>query len=235
MGVTLYSSQSREVTTLENVFLRGRNDGYEIEIPADRNFTDSLTDLQALLKKVRAEDTSTTEISFKVRTGRRILTADQRQALYDLVAQFTNFKILEVTADVMDQQTVATLLRSKQVHLVPNTIRSGQEASYDGDVVLLGSVHQGATLKASRNIYVVGTAQGILHAGYPDNAEAIIAGNLQQAAQLRIADLVEIVADDQSITRAQFAYIDDLHKLITAKLTELPKLKPKLYQQLEEQ
>ncbi|WP_125766586.1 septum site-determining protein MinC [Lapidilactobacillus wuchangensis] len=220
---------------MENVFLRGRNDGYEIEIPADRNFADSLTDLQTLLKKVRTEDASSDEIGFKVRTGRRILTADQRKKLYDLAADFSNFKILEITADVMDQQTVATLLRSKQVHLVPNTIRSGQEASYDGDVVLLGSVHQGATLKASRNIYVVGPAQGILHAGYPDNADAIIAGNLQEAAQLRIADLVEIVADDATITRAQFAYIDDLHKLMTAKLTELQKVKPKLYQQLEEQ
>lgn len=220
---------------MENVFLRGRNDGYEIEVPAESNFSASLTDLTALLKKVRAEDASQTEIGFKVRTGRRILTNDQRQGLYDLVAQFDHFKIIEITADVMDQQTVATLLRSKQVHLVPDVLRSGQDLQFDGDVVLLGNVHQGATLKASRNIYVVGGAAGILHAGYPDNAGAIIAGDLSGVGQLRIADVVEIVADDQSIKGQQFAYIDDLHKLSTAKLTALQQVKPKLYQQLEEQ
>ena len=81
---------------MENVFLRGRNDGYEIEIPAERNFELSLQELTTLLEKVRAEDTSTREIDFKVRTGRRILTDEQRQRLYALVGQFEHFKIIEV-------------------------------------------------------------------------------------------------------------------------------------------
>ncbi|WP_261805722.1 septum site-determining protein MinC [Lapidilactobacillus luobeiensis] len=220
---------------MENVFLRGRNDGYEIEIPAERNFEASLQELATLLEKVRAEDQSTREIHFKVRTGQRILTADQRQRLNDLVGRFDHFQILEVTADVMDQQTVAALLKTKAFHFVPQVIRSGQEVFYEGDVVLLGSVHQGATLMASRNIYVVGNVQGILHAGFPDNSDAIIAGDLKQAAQLRISDLVEIVADRPEISGQQFSYINDLHNLATAKLTDLKKIKPKLFQQLEEQ
>ena len=220
---------------MENVFLRGRNDGYEIEIPAERNFELSLQELTTLLEKVRAEDTSTREIDFKGRTGRRILTDEQRQRLYALVGQFEHFKIIEVTADVMDQTTVAALLKSKALHFVPQVIRSGQEVFYEGDVIVLGSVHQGATLMASRNIYVVGAVEGILHAGFPDNSEAIIAGDLRQAAQLRISDLVEIVADQPEIQGQQFTYIDDLHNLATAKLTDLKKIKPKLFQQLEEQ
>lgn len=219
---------------MANVSLRGRSDGYELEIPAESNFAASLTDLKKLLKKVRDQDNSLQEITFSVRTGRRVLTDEQHKQITVAVTSYDKFRLTGITADVLDQPSVDDLLKAQQVFVVPQIIRSGQELFFDGDVVLLGSVHQGAMLKASKNIYVVGVVDGgVLHAGYPDHADAIIAGDVSQAAQIRISDLVAIVADNPDMTAHKFAHVNEKHELVVDPLSDLKKLKPALYTQME--
>lgn len=220
---------------MDNLVLRGRDDGYELDVLADRSFDACMIDMNNLLQKLQAQASDGHHIAFSICTGQRLLSQEQKQRIVDLFARFDAFTISELKAEVFDQPTVAATLKAHQVNFVPQTIRSGQELSFDGDVVLLGNLHQGAKLTASKNVFVLGAAEGVIHAGYPDDNEAIIAGNLSAATQLRISDVIEVI-DDETLTQAQqFAYIDDLHKLALANLSQLKKEKPKLYQQMEAQ
>lgn len=220
---------------MDNLVLRGRDDGYELDVLADRSFDACMIDMNNLLQKLQAKADADHQIAFSIRTGQRLLNQEQKQRIVDLFARFDAFTISELKAEVADQPTVAAILKAHKVNFVPQTIRSGQELFFDGDVVLLGNLHQGAKLAASKNVFVLGAAQGIIHAGYPDNNEAIIAGNLSAATQLRISDIIEVIDDDTATQAQQFAYIDDLHKLALANLSQLKQEKPKLYQQMEAQ
>ena len=59
-----------------------------------------------------------------------------------------------------------------------------------------------------------------MQAGYPDNTDASIFGNLADVDQLRIADVIEIVTDDnrKDFQNGKFAFIDDLHSISVADL-----------------
>lgn len=70
------------------------------------------------------------------------------------------------------------------------TVRSGQAIHHPSNVVVLGDVNPGAEIIAGGDILVWGTLRGMVHAGYPDNQQALV-GALQLASvQLRIADLL---------------------------------------------
>lgn len=68
------------------------------------------------------------------------------------------------------------------------TLRSGQELTVEGNIVLLGHVHPGATIKASGSIFIIGSLSGVAHAGYLGDEAAIILAYRMQPSQLRIAD-----------------------------------------------
>ncbi|WP_258359555.1 septum site-determining protein MinC [Moorella sulfitireducens (nom. illeg.)] len=69
-------------------------------------------------------------------------------------------------------------------------LRNGRELIYNGHVVLVGNVHQGATIKASGNILVMGTLLGSAHAGVADNRKAVIVAYRMTPEQLSIAGVI---------------------------------------------
>lgn len=85
------------------------------------------------------------------------------------------------------QPTIATLL-------YPHTLRSGQTIVFDGNVVVLGDVHNGSEITASGDVVIWGYLRGIAHAGAPTatdpegSREATIRALAVEAVQLRIAN-----------------------------------------------
>jgi septum site-determining protein MinC len=220
---------------MANVSLRGRSDGYELEIPAESNFEESLADLKKLLQKVRDQDNSVKEIAFSVQTGHRLLTTSQQAELTKLITEFDKFKLTGITADVLSEPTVENLLKTQHVSIVPQIIRSGQELSFEGDVILLGSVHQGGMLKSAKNIYVIGDVEGgILHAGFPNHREAIVAGDVSTAGQVRIGNYISVVADNSDFQAQTFAHVNDQGELVVEPLSTMRKSMPELYRKLED-
>ena len=69
---------------------------------------------------------------------------------------------------------------------------------------------------------------GIVHAGYPNNNQAIIIGDLSHASQLRISDLIAIVADLEvdKLTEQTLFYVNDLHNLAQDQVQNLNDIKP---------
>ena len=83
------------------------------------------------------------------------------------------------------------------------SLRSGQKEVFDGDVVLVGDVNQGAEILAGGDAIVFGTVRGMIHAGYPDNREAVVVALNLMPLQLRIGPFIARADEGQNHRRAQ--------------------------------
>lgn len=90
------------------------------------------------------------------------------------------------------------------------SIRSGQKMEFEGSIVIIGDVNDGAEVIAEDNIAVVGNLRGMAHAGAKGNEKAIIAANIINSPQIRIASRI-LERDRKDIERESYsyAYIND--------------------------
>lgn len=95
-------------------------------------------------------------------------------------------------------------------------VRSGQKIEYEGSLVILGDVNDGAEVIAGENIVILGILRGLAHAGAKGNKDAVIAASSIEAPQLRIANIVrerereEILED----TRKTYAYLNEKDEMV---------------------
>ncbi len=90
------------------------------------------------------------------------------------------------------------------------SIRSGQKLEFEGSIVIIGDVNDGAEVIAEDNIAVLGNLRGMAHAGAKGNEKAIIAANIINSPQIRIASIIK-ERERKDIERESFsyAYIND--------------------------
>lgn len=96
-------------------------------------------------------------------------------------------------------------------------LRGGQKEVFEGDVVVMGDVNQGAEILAGGDVVVVGTLRGVVHAGYPDNREAVVVALNLIPLQLRIGPLIARGDDNQNhrrVPRPEIARVKDEHIMI---------------------
>lgn len=96
---------------------------------------------------------------------------------------------------------------------VKATMRSGQDITYNGSVIVFGDVNPGAEITATGNIIVYGTLRGIAHAGCEGNRNAIVYAKILHPIQLRIADLISISPDEEYIPQ-----LPEIAKIIDEKV-----------------
>ncbi len=94
-----------------------------------------------------------------------------------------------------------TTLKSANTLYLRRGLRGGQKEVFEGDVVVMGDVNQGAEILAGGDVVVVGTLRGMVHAGYPDNKEAAVVALNLTPLQLRIGPLIARGDDDHNNSR----------------------------------
>lgn len=100
---------------------------------------------------------------------------------------------------------------------VKNSLRSGTKIEYEGSVVVLGDVNAGAEIVAEDNIVILGNLRGLAHAGAKGNKKAIIAANMIDCPQIRIANIIkekENVEDEQIVKIKNYAYVDENDNIV---------------------
>ncbi|MFD0897908.1 septum site-determining protein MinC [Loigolactobacillus binensis] len=222
------------------VVLKGHQGGYQLTLKQNGGFTEIIAELSALFAKLnqeRADQAQPDEkiVGFKIDTENRLLTDEEKQKIQALIEQYPQFRVEQIESGVMTRAAAQEWKEQDSLHTSRLVIRSGQEVKIDGDVLFIGAVHRGGILRATGSVYVIGTIEGVIHAGYPDQETAIVVGDLSQAIQVRIADNVDILADsDQTFTPRSVTYINDLHLLDYGDLDELKTIRPKLYNKIGE-
>jgi septum site-determining protein MinC len=118
-----------------------------------------------------------------------------------------------ITTEILSEQTQEQAYRldprdSDDTLFLRRTVRSGQAIHHASSIVILGDVNPGAEIVASGDIIVWGVLRGMVHAGYPNNENAIVCSLLLAPVQLRIAHLLSRPPDGFQVqARPEFATI----------------------------
>jgi septum site-determining protein MinC len=130
-----------------------------------------------------------------------------------------------IAAEILSEQTQVQIDRldprdSDDTLFLRRTIRSGQAIQHASNVVILGDVNPGAEIVASGDIIVWGVLRGMVHAGYPNNGNAIVCSLVLAPVQLRIAHLLSRPPDGYQVqARPEFATIKNGQIVVEAWLS----------------
>ena len=91
------------------------------------------------------------------------------------------------------------------------SLRSGQRIEFEGSLVIIGDVNDGAEVVAGDNIVIIGTLRGLAHAGAKGNKDACIAATSIEPLQIRIANVIKEMSKEKGETteKLTYAYIDN--------------------------
>ena len=196
------------------ISIKGTRNGLLLTLEPGTPFSDLLN---ALANRLAESPAFFRGASLTVDTSQRTLRLSERIQLEDLLAHYqmsvtplekTTQKPREAkktitlplpdpshsTHETTTTKETGTMQRdprdSDDTLFLRRTIRSGQAIHHPSNVVILGDVNPGAEIVAGGDILVWGVLRGMVHAGYPDNENALVCSLQLSPVQLRIAHLL---------------------------------------------
>lgn len=214
----------------QNVTIKGTKDGLTLHLDDTCSFDELKKELDRKLSnssRVQEEDKL---LTVKVTVGNRYLDAKQQEELKDLIRQKRNLIVEEIETNVLTREEAQQLKSENEVVSMARVIRSGQVIEVEGDLLLIGDVNPGGTIKAGGNIFIMGTLKGIAHAGCNGNAEAVIAASVMKPSQLRISEFISRSPDQNEDDGRimECAYVSGDSQIIVDRLQALMNKRPNL-------
>ncbi|WP_416151349.1 septum site-determining protein MinC [Salipaludibacillus sp. HK11] len=172
-------------------------------------------------------------VKVKVLIGKRYLDQYQIEELESLFSKEMNVIIDDVESEVITKVEANEVKQNNDITRIVKMIRSGQVLELKGDLLLVGDVNPGATVKATGSIYILGRLRGVAHAGYTGNDEAIICASSMTPSQLRIASIIRRPPEDNEEKETkqdemECAFVNGEKEMIIEKLQKLSNIRPNL-------
>ncbi|MCA9766802.1 MAG: septum site-determining protein MinC [Carnobacterium sp.] len=222
----------------QSVTLKGSKDGFVLTLNESASFATVVSELEQLLDHLKTESKKSNsnktnkEIQLEIVTGNRLLTDKEKDKFKKIIKENSQFEIKKIKSDVLTYEAAIAWQKASSLQMDMHTIRSGQVLQASGDILFVGKVHPGGTIRANGNIFIIGELQGVAHAGFEGDATAVIVADFQTNAQIRIADSIQIIENkvtkNLAIKNNEFAFINDLHVLAFENLDQLKKMRPSL-------
>lgn len=105
------------------------------------------------------------------------------------------------------ESLIQTFVNKTQI--IQKKVRSGQKIECEGDLILLGDLAPGAEIESKGNVFILGNAQGSVHAGIDGDKKSVIVALQMNVSFLKIADEIAKSPEDSSGLFPEIAYIDD--------------------------
>lgn len=160
------------------------------------------------LKKLYKEDDTPITVTGKVLKNKEI---DQIQ---EEIKKNINVKVFFDSPRILGlhgiKKTFNKDIATSETKFHKGALRSGQRIEFEGSLVILGDVNDGAEVIASENIVVLGALRGLAHAGAKGNNDAMIAASSIESQQIRISNVVKEIERDE-INKEEiktYAYLD---------------------------
>ncbi len=216
-------------TVTNKVTIKGTKDGLVFYMDDTCSFDDLVADLREKIEHSHQQILTGPLVRVSIKLGNRYCSAEQQEQLTDIIRQKGNLVIHTIDADVITKEEAFAERLKTSFKIQTHTVRSGQVLEFDGDVLLLGDVNPGGTVKSTGSIYVIGNLRGIAHAGTNGDHEVIIAAASMQPTQLRIAEVISRPGEEWAeVTGAtEFAYLQE-GKMLVAKMNYLSRVRPDL-------
>ncbi|MEW9107944.1 MAG: septum site-determining protein MinC [Cytobacillus gottheilii] len=214
----------------QNVTIKGTKEGLTLHLDDTCSYSDLKEELDQKLSE-SSKSQSDKLISVMVQVGNRYLTADQKEELRELIRQKKNLVVDTINSNVITKQEAEAERIAHEVVSIAKIVRSGQVLEVSGDLLLIGDVNPGGTVKAGGNIYILGALKGIAHAGCSGNREAVIAASVMKPSQLRIEECLNRAPDHypgEDGREMECAYIDENNQITIDRLQALMNIRPNL-------
>ncbi|MGD6942611.1 septum site-determining protein MinC [Cytobacillus gottheilii] len=214
----------------QNVTIKGTKEGLTLHLDDTCSYSDLKEELDQKLSE-SSKSQSDKLISVMVQVGNRYLTADQKEELRELIRQKKNLVVDTINSNVITKQEAEAERIAHEVVSIAKIVRSGQVLEVAGDLLLIGDVNPGGTVKAGGNIYILGALKGIAHAGCSGNREAVIAASVMKPSQLRIEECLNRAPDHypgEDGREMECAYIDENNQITIDRLQALMNIRPNL-------
>ncbi|WP_062355476.1 septum site-determining protein MinC [Bacillus kwashiorkori] len=217
-----------------NVMIKGTKDGLILQLDDTCSFSDLLKELEEkLLFTYKDEDEHQVDVT--IQTGNRYLSASQRKLVKKIVSKKKNLNIAGIDANVLLKEEAERLKRETELAVINKVVRSGQVLHFPGDVLIIGDVNPGGTVRAKGNIFILGSLKGTAHAGYEGNEDAVICASIMKPTQLRISQLITRAPDrdDRYRNEVECAYINQEKQIVVDRFQVLNKIRPNLTRFME--
>ncbi|WP_280769771.1 septum site-determining protein MinC [Salipaludibacillus daqingensis] len=217
----------------QHVIIKGTKDGLTLLLDDQCSLDALIHELQDKLSE-HPDTTSNVHGPVKVKLviGKRYLDDIQIKELENTFSKEMNVIIDEVDSEVMTKADAEEMKQNNQMTRIVKFIRSGQVLEVKGDIILIGDVNPGATVKATGNIYILGRLRGVAHAGFTGNEEAVICASSMTPSQLRIASIIrrppENKENETTGQEMECAYLNEENEMLIDKLQKLSSIRPNL-------
>ena len=215
---------------VQHVMIKGSKQGLTIVIDDHSSLSEALKDLDDKLSIHHSTIEPTASIHVTIHTGNRYLTDEQAKVLVDLVEKKGYMKVNHVESNVILHEEAKRLAEEVAVTKVVKIVRSGQIMEVKGDLLLIGDVNPGATVKAGGNIFIMGSLRGKAQAGMHGNKECVVSASLFKPSQIVIGDVLynSFDYDEHEDHKMGCAYLDQSGEMIFDRLQVLCKVRPNL-------
>lgn len=174
---------------MDDLSIRGRNFlGYEIEIGESvteeqiKEFLDS-----RIVKNIDLFKNSI--LTIKLKQNRKTDFLLKYLKTYNI---FVNAIFIENSK--IDTNNIPTVVQEAFKHsnsvVFKGNLRSGQTLESDDNLIILGNVNRDSYIYAKKNIFVLGTLEGIPHAGFQSNKDTFVFAFRINSPQIRIFDIL---------------------------------------------
>lgn len=210
------------------VLIKGTRDGLTLFLDDSCSFDDLINELDRILSYDEL-DVDDSLVRIHIQLGYRYLHKEQEEALRELIRKKKKIVIQKIESNLILKEDALKWKEESDVRIIAKTVRSGQELEITGDLLLIGDVNPGGTVKATGNVFIMGNLKGIAHAGYNGNTNAVIAASYMNPMQLRIADRYSRSPDYETDgVYMECGYIDQSDKIIIDRLQIVAKNRPEL-------
>jgi septum site-determining protein MinC len=213
------------------VTIKGTKEGLTLHLDDTCSFPELLAEIEAKLASNSNPDDSPL-LGVRLKVGNRFLTNKQQEKLRNVIRSKKNFIVEEIESNVITKEQAIQWKEENEIVPVARMVRSGQVLEVKGDLLLIGDVNPGGTVKAGGNIFVLGALRGNAYAGLLGKNEAVIAASLMRPSLLSIFETINRAPDLseqlEGSNEMECAYIDKNEQIIIDRLQLLSHLRPML-------
>ncbi len=210
--------------------IKGTKSGLSLQLNDRCSYDEILSELEEKISELKSSEENQL-VSVRILTGNRYLTTEQEKELKELIRLQKNLTVEEIESDVITKEDAKAMVESQEVTSVATIVRSGQVLEVPGDLLLVGDVNPGGTVRAGGNIFIMGALKGVAHAGYSGRNDAVIVASFMTPSQLRISDCISRAPDhydQEEHHQMECAYIDINHQIMIDRLQVLKHLRPNI-------
>ncbi|WP_096189527.1 septum site-determining protein MinC [Evansella halocellulosilytica] len=221
----------------QNVLIKGTKDGLTFILNDECTFDTLLEELkEKLSERMTVADQGGGSVRVKLVTGKRYINKLNVEQLEQILIEHIQAVIDTIDSDVITKEEAEALRKKLEVTRLVRVVRSGQIFEVEGDLLLIGDVNPGGTVRATGNIFVMGALRGAAHAGISGNEQAVICASSMSPTQLKIAEILRRPPEkeeEQTIQTMECAFVSEDGEMLLDRLQRLIHLRPHLSSSLE--